>query len=68
MNRVEVQAYHIPKKYRCDLCDRIDKIEKRLVIWQENQVIGDLLLCNPCLDVVVKIIRGEQEVIEEWSF
>lgn len=68
MNKVEIQAYHTAKRYRCNLCDRLEKVEKRLVVWQESQVVGDLLLCSPCLEALVEIIKGEQEVIEEWSF
>jgi len=68
MNKIEIQPYHVAKRYKCNLCDRLEKVEKRLVIWQESQVVGDLLLCSPCLEVTLKIIEGEQRVIEEWNF
>lgn len=68
MNRAEIQPYHIAKRYKCNLCDRLEKVEKRLVIWQDSQVVGDLLLCRPCLDALLQIIECEEEVIEEWNF
>jgi len=68
MHKVEIQHYHIAKRYKCNLCDRLEKVEKRLVIWNNHQVVGDLLLCSPCLEVLLQIIAGEQEVAEEWNF
>ncbi|NLW23675.1 MAG: hypothetical protein GXY91_00245 [Clostridia bacterium] len=65
---VEIQSFQVPKKCKCNLCDRLEKIDKRLVLWHENQVVGDLLLCNPCLEVFEKIVRGEEQVIQEWNF
>lgn len=68
MNKIEIQPYHIYKRFKCNLCDRLEQIEKRLVFWHEGKVIGDLLLCNPCLEILIKIIEGDEEIIEEWSF
>jgi hypothetical protein len=68
INKIEIQPYQVAKKYRCNLCDRLEKVEKRLVVWRKNQVVGDLLLCNPCLETIVEIIRGKEEIIEEWNF
>ena len=67
MDKAEVQCYQWAKKQRCVSCDRIEKIGKRLVIWHNQQVVGDLELCELCLEAILKIINSE-EVIEEWKF
>ncbi|NLT94095.1 MAG: hypothetical protein GXW85_00940 [Clostridia bacterium] len=68
MNKVEVQPYYVFKRFKCNLCDRLEQVEKRLVFWQDGKVIGDLLLCNSCLELLIKIIEGSEEVMEEWIF
>jgi hypothetical protein len=68
MKKVETQPYHIFKRFKCNLCDRLEPIEKRLVFWQDGKVVGDLLLCNSCLDLLINIIEGNEEVIEKWNF
>lgn len=68
MNKVEIQAYQSPKRCKCNLCQRLEKIEKRLVIWRGKQVVGDFLLCEPCLQTMQDIISGEENILEEWEF
>jgi len=67
-SKIEIQPYQVAKRYRCDLCDRLENIEKRLVLWHNNQVVGDLLLCNSCLEVVQSVLLSEEQIVEEWDF
>ncbi|MFZ7103563.1 MAG: hypothetical protein ACOWWO_13045 [Peptococcaceae bacterium] len=67
MNKIEAQSFQISKKMKCNLCDRLEMVEQRLVIWHNNQVTGDLHLCKNCLVVMAKVIKGEEEIIEEWT-
>lgn len=68
MNKVEIQAYKIAKRQKCDSCDRLESIERRLVLWQENQVMGDLELCELCLNALLNLFEKEEEIIQEWVF
>lgn len=67
MRKIQVQPYQVPKRMKCNLCDRVEKVEKRLVIWHNKQVIGDLHLCNPCL-LITDGFRGATEVSQQWDF
>ncbi|MFZ5942908.1 MAG: hypothetical protein ACOYVD_02275 [Bacillota bacterium] len=67
MNKIDIQPYQAAKKYKCNLCDRLEIVEKRMVIWHRKQVVGDLLLCNSCLQIIQEIISGEEQVIKEFD-
>lgn len=68
MNKVEIQPFQLAKKHKCNCCDRLERIERRLVLWQDNQVVGDLELCEQCLMAMLNIINGQEEIIEKWEF
>lgn len=63
--KIELQK---PRKQKCNLCNMRESIQTKLDFFREGQLVGDLFLCEDCLELVEELLEQPTTVSEEWSF
>lgn len=70
MPKITFMPFQNPKKKKCNCCDRTMLLKHRVLLLEDESLVGDLELCTDCAQALAEIFNQSQpETVErEWYF
>lgn len=69
MYQIRPVTFARQRRGRCDCCDRQQVLERKILLLEENELIGDFLLCSECAAALEELLgRARERVTREWIF
>ncbi|MDN5327272.1 MAG: hypothetical protein PWP41_1968 [Moorella sp. (in: firmicutes)] len=69
MYQVRFAFFARQRRGRCDCCDRHQVLERKILLLEDDDLIGDLILCSECALALEALVSGARETAtREWVF
>lgn len=69
MSCIEVVNFHHERKKKCPSCDRNQIVGAKVMLIKEEELVGDLELCQICCQVLLEVISKKTEkLVASWDF
>ena len=69
MPELQFKRFSNPRKKRCNCCDRTRPLDLKVLMIEEDFLIGDFELCEPCAEALKHAgAEVKETVLQEWNF